>query len=1211
MVWRDPLLEIADYRKSAELVFKNIGYVDFSNHNNPVAIFTWILPDVIFLFTVIIIFNSDKHETRVSRKHSNMTNIEPNHFKNHLSIFLSLLCIVLVAIIRPSVINSVYFITFIVIMTWLSTNQSLGKKFDTFLLTFAHFVSCHILLIFAFHSTSLNLMGLSNNNFLQRMLGLDQFVKYNDDELSFKVVTSLDWDQYLHLPILILTHYIFSTTGFRLRRNRQRMANQRNEQQIEMSEVRLSFLESVMNATRKISQIVKKRDSKLLENKFLLMQTIGKFFVTLYAQNIHIFTNICMMTYSIVFHSWFGFVLLMWSQVSWLIADQHQYILKSSPFIVAYAIIQLLVAYIAGMEWKSDDFPRRFFSLSFDHNQLGIVFQEHYPSFSLMIRILFSLQFWMTMTIRFRERRISNTNNKPRFAQMMDNLREDNNDSNKTLKKLWRMFSSFIVNSWMWLILLTMLMISLQDEKMTSPKVDTMACCLVFILTFIMSFSLWIKFNYIFWFFMIIKSMCYLIGTYIFQFKGWHELFGIESILGLSKLKKGDLFIQLSSLTVVIIMTGIQINFFHYSLMESLNKKKLRKTEESQTEAHPELIYNVNMEHIYDIIEIIFNGIFFLAVFHVSIENINFFSIIFLGILILQLQSKSSIFKIFIYQVSSIIIACYIEFFMFYNYQKEKGLHWFSTTCTNNRLAECLVHSKSISSAMELSYCHFPEWIGFKDNRGDVIVKYFIIIVLVAVRVAIKYHRSRQSEPTSLKNYIKTSIDAYLKMFGKEIFCALTFLLIIYRQDSISLVYTIMLMWISLKNQDSLTAWLISKRIIQISLTFQCALMWFHMFVEDCTKIPASPYIAEQVLNFVLENPLHVVQNPDWMLLEYVLLMLTTQLNSKFDHQDKKHCKPLSNMGNERKRRIEKVKKYFMKFHLWTTLILIFMISNSSIDVYTIGYITFVFKFLWQGSDFYLKSTVDIITEWDWLKIFNIIVFVFKFHMKVLVSYSDKIEIFDSVIFTIHSRNFMRDFWIFNLIMIQRKLFKSKDFLSVIAETFITINLLSSRGAEMFDELRLKEIRSNIITDKKGLAKFRFKMELIKEKNRKEFAQQNEPSTHTEALQSGTYDMFEEDDDLESGRATEAVIDDLESENIRNFLNDSHKRVFDSFTTLEAFKLQIVSKSKFVKKTLFKILLKISEKLRSKTKKSSHISNILTQEKEFLRNKAETLISEQ
>lgn len=1211
-LWSDPLLEIAEYRESVESIFKHIGYVDFTDQNMPIlTIFTWILPDVIFLITVIFILISDKNATRVSRTHSNISDIEPNNMADQFSTFLSLLWIVIAGIVRPSAINSVYFITFLVVLTWLARNKKLCRSFDTFLLTFSIFVSLHILLIFTFHSYLLDFTGISANNLLQRMLGLDRFMEYNEDDLSFKVVTDLDWDKYLHLPILIITHYTVSTTGYCLRRHLKRVADQKNEQLIVMSEVRLSFLESVVNATRKISQIVK-RDSKILDKKLVMMQVIKKFFVTFYIQNIHIVTNIFMMTYSIVFHSWFGFVFLMWSQMAWLIVDQRKHILRTSPLLVTYAILQLLIAYFAGMEWKSDELSLVFTDKNFDHKQLGIVFKEHLPSLPLMIRILFTLQFWMTMLIKFQEQQANEDTNKPKLAQMMDNLREDKDD-NETLKKLWRIFSSFIVYSWMWFILLTMLVISLRDELMTSPKVETMISCLVFILIFIISFSLWIKFNYIFWFYTIIKSMCYLVGTYIFQFKSWDELFGIEIILSLTKYGKGELALQLSSLTVIIIMTGIQINFFHHSLMKNLSKR-ISENEDTENASEQKFYNNYYLESVYDIVEIIFNGLFFFVVFQVTVQSsINFISIIILIVLILQLQSNSSTFKIFIYQLISIIIAFYIKLSMLYDYQKEHNLHWFDSCCSNvttTQVPKCLIHCENISSALEFSCCNFPNWIGLNDDREAITVEYVIIIVLVAVRVAIKYHRKGQSSPSSLKSHIKIFIDAYLKTLGRETFCALTFLLIVTRQDSVSLFYAIMLTWIALKNRESLITWKILKRIIEISLTFQCAIIFSHMILQYCQSTQKNSHdILGQLLDFVIENPLKLGQNPQWLLLEYLMLMVITKMNRETDKDQEKKFKFLQIHFEKDWKWLETIKKYFIKFHLWTTLILIFMISNTYPDVYTIGYITFVFKFLWQGSDFYLNSTVQITSDWNQLKIFNIIVFIFKFYMKVLSSYSDKIEIFDYFIFKIHATNFMRDFWIFNLIMIQGKLFKSKYLLSVIAETFITTNLLSSRGAEIFEELRLKEIRSNISNEKRNLAKFRYKMEIIRENNKKDLAPEQEPTTHTEALHSGDYDMFDDDDAESGGPAT--VNDEIEIDTRKNPLSENHKRVFDSQTTLEAFKTQIVAQSKFIKKTTFKILLKISEKLRSKTRKSSNVSNILKQEDDYLRSRAEVFISEQ
>uniref|UniRef100_A0A6P4ED45 Piezo-type mechanosensitive ion channel component-like isoform X1 n=1 Tax=Drosophila rhopaloa TaxID=1041015 RepID=A0A6P4ED45_DRORH len=50
-------------------------------------------------------------------------------------------------------------------------------------------------------------------------------------------------------------------------------------------------------------------------------------------QNSYIFTNILMMAWSIVYHSWLTFVLLLWANVLWMIPNQRKAMMRSSPLL--------------------------------------------------------------------------------------------------------------------------------------------------------------------------------------------------------------------------------------------------------------------------------------------------------------------------------------------------------------------------------------------------------------------------------------------------------------------------------------------------------------------------------------------------------------------------------------------------------------------------------------------------------------------------------------------------------------------------------------------------------------------------------------------------------------------------------------------------------------------------------------------------------------
>lgn len=54
--------------------------------------------------------------------------------------------------------------------------------------------------------------------------------------------------------------------------------------------------------------------------------------------------------WSITYHSWLTFVLLIWSCTLWMIRNRRKYAMISSPFMVVYANLLLILQYIWSFE---------------------------------------------------------------------------------------------------------------------------------------------------------------------------------------------------------------------------------------------------------------------------------------------------------------------------------------------------------------------------------------------------------------------------------------------------------------------------------------------------------------------------------------------------------------------------------------------------------------------------------------------------------------------------------------------------------------------------------------------------------------------------------------------------------------------------------------------------------------------------------------------
>lgn len=87
------------------------------------------------------------------------------------------------------------------------------------------------------------------------------------------------------------------------------------------------------------------------------------------SQNIISLISFPIQAWSIVYHSWLTFVLLLWANVLWMIPNQRKAMMRSSPFIVLYAEVLLVAQYIYGMDLENSELPTKV-SVSADHQAL-------------------------------------------------------------------------------------------------------------------------------------------------------------------------------------------------------------------------------------------------------------------------------------------------------------------------------------------------------------------------------------------------------------------------------------------------------------------------------------------------------------------------------------------------------------------------------------------------------------------------------------------------------------------------------------------------------------------------------------------------------------------------------------------------------------------------------------------------------------------------
>ncbi|KFB42311.1 AGAP009276-PA-like protein [Anopheles sinensis] len=302
--------------------------------------------------------------------------------------------------------------------------------------------------------------------------------------------------------------------------------------------------------------------SSFFEQALLAIRNVATYIY----KNSYIFTNVIMMVWSIMYHSWLTFVLLIWANLIWILPNHRKNMLNSSPFLVIYAELLLLAQYLYGMNLTEDELPTKFEGSGINLEQLGFVRRLEYPCVPLLVKSLFTTMFWISLRQliqeKHTERRESMIANMAAPLQLPvgaattaatgpppSSDRSQEKKSSAIVTRMAKFFKSFMIKFWIWVVALTLFLSAIIGTRMTVFRIVYMVLFLCFVLTFQFSFRVWRRIMWVFWVTVIVYSMIILVL--------------VQEDIGLEIFKTGQLFLHLLNPTLVVIITVIQLHYCH------------------------------------------------------------------------------------------------------------------------------------------------------------------------------------------------------------------------------------------------------------------------------------------------------------------------------------------------------------------------------------------------------------------------------------------------------------------------------------------------------------------------------------------------------------------------------------------------------------------------------------------------------------------------
>ncbi|XP_006860331.1 PREDICTED: piezo-type mechanosensitive ion channel component 1 [Chrysochloris asiatica] len=279
---------------------------------------------------------------------------------------------------------------------------------------------------------------------------------------------------------------------------------------------------------------------------------------------------IAMMVWSITYHSWLTFVLLLWACLIWTVRSRHQLAMLCSPFLLLYGLTLCGLRYVWAMDLRPE-LPTMLGPVSL--HQLGLQ-HTRYPCLDLGAMLLYTLTFWLLLRQFVQEKLLREA--APLAALREVTVGESGSTQTQTLlHRLGELVSGVYAKYWIYVCAGMFIVVSFAG-RLVVYKIVYMFLFLLCLTLFQVYYSLWRKLLKVFWWLVVAYTMLVLIAVYTFQFQDfpayWRNLTGFtdEQLgdLGLEQFSVSELFSSILIPGFFLLACILQLHYFHRPFMQ-------------------------------------------------------------------------------------------------------------------------------------------------------------------------------------------------------------------------------------------------------------------------------------------------------------------------------------------------------------------------------------------------------------------------------------------------------------------------------------------------------------------------------------------------------------------------------------------------------------------------------------------------------------------
>ncbi|XP_050729563.1 piezo-type mechanosensitive ion channel component-like isoform X11 [Eriocheir sinensis] len=526
---------------------------------------------------------------------------------NAVGTYLAVAVIGAAGVMVPSLPSAIYFLVFVVTATYCSLNNPLGRRFGYVCRGVMVVAGVHVLSLYVYQ-TQWAQEYLPPASLAARLLGMTALVGTDCTDPRSAPLSTDEWSRFLNPVLLLVLYYVLSFESQFLLSNKSEARSERSgcllspplssTTQPEGSEgtrvegdVEGSSNVGVDSGGAGVGGGGGEKGEPEEEHPLqrLIYPLISVF--QLVIRSSYIATNIVMMAWSITYHSWLTFVLLLWACVLWMIPNQRAAMLRCSPFLVIYAELLLLIQYIYCMDLTEEELPSQVEAVNL--SQIGLVKYPTLPCKPLMVKVLYTTMFWLTLrqyvqeVVEVTKREMSSAAALQPFTVAVSTTSSgqpvttlisshDEQTSSPVMQRVGQWLRGLLVKFWIWLVAIMLFIFGIQGSEVVIFRIMYMVLFLIFTITFQLSYSAWRNFLYGFWLTVIVYQMVVLVLTYTYQFDNFPQYWEnytripiqLQKDMGLEVYDTGRLFVQLMTPTFFVIVTIIQVHYFHKDFLE-------------------------------------------------------------------------------------------------------------------------------------------------------------------------------------------------------------------------------------------------------------------------------------------------------------------------------------------------------------------------------------------------------------------------------------------------------------------------------------------------------------------------------------------------------------------------------------------------------------------------------------------------------------------